>query len=111
MLLGWGSDAFTLSKERNCMKLTKEEIVAALKANICEVTFTKVNGEIRKMPCTLKEDLVPAYERKTPVKEAADKEKATLSVWCTDKGAWRSFRVDSVTNLEIQPKVVDKVIN
>jgi hypothetical protein len=97
------------------MKLTKEQIVEALKANVCAVTFTKVNGEIRTMPCTLKEDVVPAYERKTPVKEATDKEKATLSVWCTDKQAWRSFRVDSVTKLEINvgnmPKVVDTAGN
>jgi hypothetical protein len=110
MLLGWGMDAFTESMERNGMKLTKEEIVEALKGNVCEVTFTKVNGEVRTMPCTLREDLVPKYERKTPVKEATTKESATLSVWCTDKAAWRSFRVDSVTELII-PKVVDKDIN
>jgi hypothetical protein len=97
------------------MKLTREEIVEKLKSNVCEVTFTKVNGEVRTMPCTLREDLVPKYERKTPVKEATAKESATLSVWCIDKAAWRSFRVDSVTNVEINvenmPKVVDKVIN
>jgi len=81
------------------MKLTKEQIVDALKANVCKVTFTKINGEVRVMPCTLKEDVVPVYERKTPVKEATDKEKTTLSVWCTDKAAWRSFRVDSVTEI------------
>jgi hypothetical protein len=112
MLLGWGIDAFTESMERNQMKLTKEQIVEALKTNVCAVTFTKVNGEVRTMPCTLKEDIVPAYERKTPVKEATAKESATLSVWCTDKSAWRSFRVDSVTNLEInQLKVVDNTAN
>jgi len=83
------------------MILTKEELIETLKTNVCEVTFTKVNGEVRTMPCTLKEDIVPAYERKTPVKEATDKEKATLSVWCTDKQAWRSFRVDSVTEVKI----------
>jgi acyl-ACP thioesterase len=97
------------------MKLSKEEIVAALKANVCTVTFTKVNGETRTMLCTLKEDIVPVYERKTPVKEANVKESATLSVWCTDKSAWRSFRVDSVTNLEINveniPKVVDNAVD
>ena len=101
MLLGWGMDAFTESIKRNSMKLTKEEIVEALKANVCEVTFTKVNGETRTMPCTLRADLVPAYERKTPVKEATAKESATLSVWCIDKQAWRSFRVDSVTDFKI----------
>ena len=83
------------------MILTKEELIETLKTNVCEVTFTKVNGEVRTMPCTLKEDIVPAYERKTPVKEATDKEKATLSVWCTDKQSWRSFRVDSVTEVKI----------
>jgi hypothetical protein len=101
MLLAWGMDAFTESIERNSMKLTKEEIVEALKANVCEVTFTKVNGETRTMPCTLRADIVPAYERKTPVKEATAKESATLSVWCIDKQAWRSFRVDSVTDIKI----------
>ena len=34
------------------MKLTKEEIVTALKAHAYNVTFTKVNGEVRTMPCT-----------------------------------------------------------
>ena len=97
MLLGWGSDAFTLSKERNCMKLTKEQIVEALKANVCEVTFTKVNGEVRTMPCTLREDLVPAYERKTPVKKESD----TISVWCLDKQEWRSFRLDNLLELRL----------
>jgi hypothetical protein len=83
------------------MKLTKEQIVETLKNNVCEITFTKVNGEVRVMPCTLREDIVPVYERKTPVKEATAKESATLSVWCTDKAAWRSFRVDSVTDFKI----------
>ncbi len=83
------------------MKLTKEELLEKLRDRVCEVTFTKVNGETRTMPCTLRPDLVPAYERKTPVKEATEKESATLSVWCIDKQAWRSFRVDSVTDFKI----------
>ncbi len=101
-------------QKKELYEINQEQIIEALKANVCEVTFTKVNGEVRVMPCTLKEDVVPVYERKTPVKEATTKESATLSVWCTDKGAWRSFRVDSVTKLEINvgnmPKVVDKTI-
>lgn len=102
MLLGWGMDAFTESIKRNRMKLTKEELLEKLRNRVCEVTFTKVNGEIRTMPCTLRADIVPAYERKTPIKEATEKESATLSVWCIDKQAWRSFRVDSVTDIKIQ---------
>ena len=85
---------------------SREEIVETLKNGICTVTFTKVNGELREMPCTLKEGIVPVYERKTPVKEAVDKESATLSVWCTDKNAWRSFRVDSVKYIVLDNPVV-----
>lgn len=82
------------------MILTREEIIEALKTNICTVKFTKINGEIREMPCTLREDIVPKYERKTELKEAKQN-LDTLSVWCTDKNAWRSFRVDSVMEVSI----------
>lgn len=85
--------------------MQREELIEALKYNVCTVTFTKVNGEVRVMPCTLRADIVPAYERKTPIKEATDKEKATVSVWCTDANAWRSFRVDSVTDVTIDIKL------
>ncbi len=86
--------------------MTREELVEVLRENICKVTFTKLNGEVREMPCTLREDIVPAYERKTPVKEAVTTEEPktnpTLSVWCMDKKEWRSFRVENVTKVEIE---------
>ncbi len=85
--------------------MQREELLETLRNNVCEVTFTKVNGEVRVMPCTLKADIVPVYERKTPIKEATDKEKATISVWCTDANAWRSFRFDSVTDVTIDIKL------
>jgi len=89
------------------MTLTREALIEVLSANVCQVTFTKLNGEVRVMPCTLKEDLVPKYERKTPLVESEETAEVkaaspTLSVWCTDKAAWRSFRVESVTNVEIE---------
>ena len=83
------------------MILTRNEIIEALSAHKCVVKFTKVNGEVREMPCTLREDIVPKYERKTPVKEPTDKNQNVLSVWCTDKNVWRSFRVDSVLELKL----------
>ena len=87
--------------------MQREELLETLRNNVCEVTFTKVNGEVRVMPCTLRADIVPAYERKTPLKEAAVTEESninpTLSVWCMDKKEWRSFRVDNVTKINIEP--------
>ena len=86
------------------MILTRQEIVQALKLNVCEVTFTKVNGEVRVMPCTLREDVIPPppadVASKSTVKRHENQN--VISVWCTDQQAWRSFRVDSVT------KIVDK---
>jgi len=99
MLLGWGSDAFTLAKERNRMILTRTELIEALSAHKCVVKFTKVNGEVREMPCTLREDIVPKYEHKT--ERSKQPNEKVLSVWCLDKQEWRSFRVDSVLELRL----------
>lgn len=72
-------------------------LLEALKNHECTVTFTKVNGETRVMPCTLKEDVVPKLETKG-TKKSND---SVVSVWCTDKREWRSFRVDNVVDLQI----------
>ena len=39
-------------------------LLEALTKHECTVTFTKVNGETRVMPCTLREDVIPAVEHK-----------------------------------------------
>ena len=82
------------------MILTRNEIVEALKAHKCVVKFTKVNGEIREMPCTLREDIVPKYEHKEDTKPKKPND-SVLSVWCLDKNEWRSFRIDSVQELRL----------
>ena len=72
-------------------------LLDALKNHECTITFTKVNGETRVMPCTLKENLVPKLEHKGTKKS----NEAVVSVWCLDKREWRSFRVDNVVDLQI----------
>lgn len=69
-----------------------------LQHETCNVTFTKVDGEVRTMPCTLQESVLPARVETASIKSTNPN---TLSVWCTDKQAWRSFRVDSVTRIDI----------
>lgn len=78
--------------------MNRNELVEKLSANICEVTFTKVNGDQRVMPCTLREDILPT--RSSDTKERKVNE-SVLSVWVTDANGWRSFRVDSVTDIKI----------
>jgi len=79
--------------------MNKEEIVEQLKNNVCEVTFTKVNGEQRTMPCTLREDMLPVVENVTESKKKPNDN--VVSVWVTDANGWRSFRVDSVTDIKV----------
>lgn len=74
------------------------EIADLLRNGVCEVTFTKVNGELRTMPCTLDPMLLPPQ----PLKEFHETrvfKPETLSVFCMDKMEWRSFRVANVQRI------------
>ena len=78
--------------------ITPEALHTLLLENECIITFTKVNGEQRDMPCTLRPDIVPPAP---PPKALAEGEVAKvkkpnpdiMNVWCTDKNEWRSFRL------------------
>jgi hypothetical protein len=80
--------------------MTKEEIVELLQAGVCKVTFTKVNGEVRQMPCTLKSELLPPVDSNKLNEEKTRKQNPdNLSVWCTDKNEWRSFKIANVQKI------------
>ena len=86
--------------------ITREQLSLLLHTGECVVEFTKVNGEVRTMPCTLNESLIPpalVHETNTdnpvdfPVPKKAKKENPdVMSVWCLDKKEWRSFRIANV---------------
>jgi hypothetical protein len=69
-----------------------------------EVTFTKVDGTVRTMPCTLNEALIPPAPAPDLTKPPRVKKfnPAVMSVFCTDKQEWRSFRIENV--ISITPK-------
>ena len=66
----------------------------------CEVTFTKVDGTVRTMPCTLRTEAMPLREANEFQTTRVYKPE-TLSVWCLDKSEWRSFRVENVLDVQI----------
>jgi hypothetical protein len=77
------------------------EMHRLLSVHNCEVTFTKVNGELRTMPCTLRQIVIPQ-----PVTESTKTKKhnpEVMSVWCLDKKEWRSFRIANVTEIKVIP--------
>jgi len=75
----------------------REYYVSVLRNGPAQVTFTKVNGEIRNMKATLNPNLIPSVQ--TPVNPAEESERSlnVLRVYDLDVQDWRSFRVDSVT--------------
>ncbi len=85
----------------------REALVKSLQKNIMNVVFTKVNGEERKMSCTLNEALLPEKTWREELDESKKKENLeVLAVWDVDIDAWRSFRLDSIKDL----KVIEGVI-
>ena len=79
------------------MKPDKSFVINLLKQGTVEVNFTKSDGTERTMKCTLKEDVVVPYSKKT------DRTKETnndiIPVFDVEKNEWRSFRVDSINTI------------
>lgn len=77
-----------------------KEIQELLWKHQCEVTFTKVNGEARTMPCTLMANALPARDA-AKLHETRIYDPKSMSVWCLDKSEWRSFRTANVTHIRV----------
>jgi len=66
------------------------------------VTFTKVDGTVRVMNCTLKPELLPVVEVK-PLQEGKQPRKestTSIRVYDLEKNEWRSFTTKNVTKVE-----------
>ena len=75
--------------------MKRDTLIKNLQKKAMRITFTKVNGEERIMDCTLQENLVPETSESN-----RKQNEEVLPVFDINKGEWRSFRVDSITNIE-----------
>ena len=75
--------------------MKRDILIKNLQKKVMKITFTKVNGEERIMDCTLQEHMIPP----TDVNNRKENEEV-LPVFDINKGEWRSFRLDSITNIE-----------
>ena len=75
---------------------TRNELIKLLQKEIVEVTFTKLNGDERIMPCTLVESFCP-----DPKKEATEKNDKVVAVWAIESKGFRSFRYDRVKSIKV----------
>jgi hypothetical protein len=90
---------------------TKDQLMEMLRKEVVEVTFLKLNGDERKMPCTLIADFLPPAKKddaitQKKVREVSDK---VCAVWAVESKGFRSFRYDRVTKVEVIAKEDYKV--
>lgn len=81
---------------------TYETLTSQLQSAVYEVTFNKVNGEKRVMPCTLVSDYLPAADvDKISATEGKEVNKTVVRAFAIDKQAWRSFKVENVISTKV----------
>lgn len=89
------ANAFSIGIKRAKAKLELIE-------NVCEITFNKVNGEVRTIVGTLKSELTP--QRNETASNRA-KNYMVLPFFDLEEGIFKSFRVDNLIKLS---KVLSK---
>lgn len=72
------------------------ELKELLQETVVDVTFTKKDGTVRTMPCTLNESLIPAEHAPKNTNTERKRSDQAQAVYVTDANGWRSFRWDSV---------------
>ena len=74
--------------------MSRENVIKLLQGDVVKLEFIKADGSLRMMNATLDSSIVPY----TPVK--TDREisgnSASQPVWDVDSSGWRSFRWDSL---------------
>lgn len=79
--------------------MNREELVSKLQKGVVTVTFTKVDGSERVMKATLMPEVLPKVSGTTTT-STRRKNEEVLSVWDTEKAAWRSFKLANVIKVE-----------
>lgn len=84
------------------MKYERAKLLEELKQNICEVTFTKVNGETRIMRCTLDPGHIPqpVDARHLDEQHQRPENLDIIACWDLQASGWRSFRVENVNYVQ-----------
>lgn len=79
--------------------LTRTDMIQQLREGNCTVTFTKANGDVREMVCTLNSNAIPTEA--IPKNPSAEYTEEVIKVYDIIAAGWRSFRVDSVQNFSV----------
>jgi len=86
------------------MMFERDTILNDLRKYACEVYFTKLNGDKRRLRCSLRPDLLPEQYSKETISEEKDyhqKNPEVIVTWDLETGGWRSFRIDSIEYIQV----------
>ena len=83
----------------------RDWLINVLRTEDVTIHFLKKDGTNRVMNCTLQESKIQEYTKKTDRVKTVSTE--TCSVFDTDKNEWRSFRYDSVTQINFDIGVAE----
>jgi hypothetical protein len=78
-------------------KINFDQLLNDLRLGERTVRFTKSDGTVRNLRCTLQESRLPPS---TGTGQARVPNPDVVSVWDVEKAGWRSFRKDSVIAVE-----------
>lgn len=81
------------------MSFSRETMIKYLQTGNCRVVFTKINGEVRDMLCTLQEEVLPELKTK-PDDQKRQPNNSIVRAFDLNKKEFRSFRVENVTSFE-----------
>ena len=86
------------------IEIERDTLHVLLQMDVLTVTFEKKDGCERVMKCTLREDLLPPVV----IKEGTEKKvrkvnEDVMAVFDLEANAFRSFRMDSIKNIESSP--------
>jgi hypothetical protein len=70
-----------------------EKMILDLREFVCVVNFTKVDGSLREMKCTLKSEMLPTLVKSDKQRK---KNEDVIAVFDLDEEAWKSFRKENV---------------
>jgi hypothetical protein len=79
-------------------------LVEKLENHVCVISFVKLDGTLRKMRCTLREEYLPKRENSRLLSESRENQNV-LPVWDLEANEWRAFHKDRVVAITVDDDV------
>jgi len=79
-------------------EINRTSVVEMLRQGIVNIKFTKKNGDVRNMKCTLVSAFIPEEKRARGVLGPVDE--SVVRVYDVDSDGWRSFTLANVLMIE-----------